>query len=84
MNFDTYTKSVLTVIAMALVVIVIQNSVNSSHAQLEKVTKVQICDALFSTKCLSLEEITGSYLLGKELVSTKTYGLPVAVVSKFN
>src|SRR5215468_4761020 len=42
---DRYTKAVLTVIAAALVAIVVQNSINSSAAQGPNVPKVQVCDA---------------------------------------
>jgi hypothetical protein len=42
---DRYTKAVLTVIAAALVTIVVQNSISSSAAQSSTVPKVQVCDA---------------------------------------
>jgi hypothetical protein len=40
---DRYTKAVLTVIAVALVSIVVQNSISSSVAQ-SQIQRVQICD----------------------------------------
>ena len=41
---DRYTKSILTVIAGALVVLVMQNTTFSATAQLAGPQKVQICD----------------------------------------
>jgi len=41
---DRYTKAVLTVIAAALVAIVVQNCISSSAAQTASVPKVQVCD----------------------------------------
>ena len=41
---DRYTKTVLTVIAGALVAIVAQNAINATHAQTDEIRKVAICD----------------------------------------
>jgi hypothetical protein len=48
---DRYTKTVLTIIAAALVVIVIQNIGGSLSAATNGIQKVQICDA---DNCASL------------------------------
>jgi hypothetical protein len=42
---DRYTKTVLTVIAAALVTIAGQNSISSSAAQSSSIPRVQVCDA---------------------------------------
>jgi hypothetical protein len=65
---DRYTKVVLTVIAAALVLLVIQSAVASSKAQfnrLNEVLKVQICDAVEGTlrpaeRCASLVPASGN------------------------
>ena len=44
MPTDRYTKTVLTVIAGALVAIVAQNAINVSHAQNDEIRRVAICD----------------------------------------
>ena len=44
MRSDFYTKAVLTVIAAALVALVIQNGIRTSKAQPDQLTKIQICD----------------------------------------
>ena len=41
---DRYTKTVLTVIAGALVAIVAQNAIKASHAQSDEIHRVAICD----------------------------------------
>ena len=43
MKIDLYTKSVLTIIAISLVLLVAQNAVNSVRAATD-ITKVQVCD----------------------------------------
>jgi hypothetical protein len=43
MKIDLYTKSVLTIIALSLVLLVAQNAVNSVRAATD-ITRVQICD----------------------------------------
>ena len=48
---DRYTKTILTIIALALIVIVIQNTIRPSAAQFGGLQKVQICDA---TDCASV------------------------------
>lgn len=69
---DRYTKAVLTVIAIALVVIAVQNMVHSSAAQLSNagIQKVQICDP---TDCASVTPHT-IFFRGQTI---KTYGLLV-------
>jgi hypothetical protein len=42
---DRYTKAVLTVIAAALVALVVQNSIRSAGAQTSNIPRVQVCDA---------------------------------------
>ncbi len=49
---DRYTKSILTVVAGALVVLVMQNTTFSATAQLAGPQKVQICDL---SNCANLE-----------------------------
>jgi hypothetical protein len=44
MKIDLYTKSVLTIMALSLVLLVAQNSVNSVRAATD-MAKVQICDS---------------------------------------
>jgi hypothetical protein len=44
MSTDRYTKTVLTVIAAALVAIVAQNAIKTSQAQGDQVQKVAICN----------------------------------------
>ena len=41
---DRYTKTVLTVIAGALVAIVAQNAIKASHAQSDEIHRVAICN----------------------------------------
>jgi hypothetical protein len=48
---DHYTKTVLSIIAAALLVLVAQNAVQPSRAQLSTPQKVQICDPV---NCASL------------------------------
>jgi hypothetical protein len=48
---DRYTKTVLSIIAAALLALVAQNAIHSSRAQLREPQKVQICDHV---KCASL------------------------------
>jgi hypothetical protein len=43
MKSDLYTKSVLTIIAISLVLLVVQNAVNSVRAA-PGISKVEICD----------------------------------------
>jgi len=70
MSFDAYTKGVVTVIAGALCVLVVQNAIQQSKAENAQLQKVQICD---DQHCLSLSPIrkyssANGYFL--------TYGLP--------
>ena len=50
MKTDLYTKSVLTIIAMSLVVIAIQNTAPVAYASNSKLQKVVICDP-FQDRC---------------------------------
>ncbi len=50
MKIDIYTKGVLTVIAAALVAIVVQNGVSTATAQ-SGITKVTICHPLVTSWC---------------------------------
>lgn len=52
---DRYTKSVLTVIAAALVVIAAQSFTQPSTAQTNAIQKVQICDSI--GRCAKLRAI---------------------------
>lgn len=51
MQIDLYTKGVLTVIAGALVAIIVQNGVSTATAQSDRITKVAICDVQFTSNC---------------------------------
>lgn len=53
MKIDIYTKGVLTVIAAALVAIVVQNGVSTATAQ-SGITKVAVCDRLSSITCIDI------------------------------
>ena len=50
---DRYTKAVLTVIAAALVGLLVQNAIKRSVAA-DEITKVEICD---SDRCLQLDNV---------------------------
>ena len=50
---DRYTKTVLSIIAAALIALVAQNAIHPSRAQLSTPQKVQICDPL-GENCASL------------------------------
>jgi len=67
MIVDRYTKSVLTAITLALMIIAVQNAIGPSVAQ-QGQQKVQLCDDL--AHCLQLAA-TGS---------GDRYGVPVVVV----
>jgi len=54
---DRYTKIALTVIAAALVALVIQTTNQQARAQLDTPQKIQICDSL-GVHCLGLSEKT--------------------------
>jgi hypothetical protein len=68
---DHYTKVVLTVIAGALLALVVQNAVRTASAQGGEIQKVQICD---SQNCADLSPITRVSSRGFET----TWGLKVA------
>jgi hypothetical protein len=57
MPADRYTKTVLTVIAGALVAIVAQNTIKASHAQ-DGVQRVAICD-LRAIACANVVDVAG-------------------------
>lgn len=60
---DRYTKTVLTVIAAALVLLAIQGAVGQSRAQfnrLDEVLKVQICENGIRVECASLLPTSGT------------------------
>lgn len=54
MQPDLYTKSVLTVIAAALVALTVQHAVGPSLAQADQVQKVAICSPTDPNTCASL------------------------------
>jgi hypothetical protein len=56
---DAYTKSVLTIIAGALVVIAVQNAIPEANAQRERPMQVTICDPR-GTECAGLPIFRGS------------------------
>ena len=58
---DRYTKGVLTVIAAALVGLLVQSAIGPSNAQNKGVSKVQICDA-FET-CAGFKLVGGRSVL---------------------
>ena len=61
---DTYTKTALTIIAISLAVIALQNSgVLPVHAQATLVTKIQICGLPLSGKGIDCAGVDGSALL---------------------
>jgi hypothetical protein len=83
---DRYTKAVLTIIAAALSILVMQNFVRQSWAQLD-IQKVQICDGTMSFKCLSINEITHTFPVPTDKpysipTTYKTYALPVELDNK--
>ncbi len=51
MKSDLYTKFVLTVIALSLSAIAIQNTIPSAFAQSGGIQKVVICDARYPSFC---------------------------------
>jgi hypothetical protein len=53
MKADLYTKAVLTVIAVALVVIAAEKTITNAYAQ-NRPTKVVICDA-YGSKCAGID-----------------------------
>jgi hypothetical protein len=66
MSFDAYTKGILTIIAIALCALAIENAIPKSRAQDNSVQKVQICDD--ANHCLRLDPIrnrspVGGYFL---------------------
>ena len=71
---DAYTKTVLTVIAAALVTIAAQNALRPAVAQPDQLQKVQICD---HTSCTQLRP-TGKFTPGKGFV--ENWGLTVVPV----
>ena len=59
MPTDRYTKTALTIIAGALLAIVTQNAINSSHAQTQQITKVAICDIRDPNSCAFVTDVAG-------------------------
>lgn len=56
-----YTNAVLTVIAAALVALVVENAVSQARAQsTTAITRVLICDAQNTSKCASVGSVTTS------------------------
>ena len=71
MPVDAYTKSALTVIAVALCALVMQNVTMQSKAQDGPLQKVQICD---DHDCLRLSPIRKHSSVGGYFL---TFGLPI-------
>lgn len=73
---DLYTKGVLTLIALALMAIAIENCFDRSHAGPLDPNQVEICGGAFGgATCVSLEPIEET-VLGRTI---KTYALPVVI-----
>ena len=68
---DRYTKIVLTVIAAALVGLVVQNTIGPLHAQ-NDVRRVFICDARNVNQCATLANLGTEY--------SPRYGLSVLAI----
>ncbi|MFL9826859.1 hypothetical protein [Rhodoplanes sp. SY1] len=66
---DAYTRSVLTVIAAALVGIAVQHAVGNVWAQSDRLQRVVVCSAHDTRECLSLVPI--GYPSGSD-----RYGIP--------
>jgi hypothetical protein len=66
MKPDLYTKVILTVIALALVVIASEKIITDAHAQ-NRPTKVVICDS-YGSKCAGID---GSYENGSLYIRSK-------------
>lgn len=56
MKTDLYTKFVLTVIALALSAIAMQNTIPSAFAQSGGIQKVVICDTSYSPVCARVND----------------------------
>ena len=54
MKSDSYTKVVLTVIALSLATIALQHALPSAFAQSGGIQKIAICDAVFSASCVGV------------------------------
>ena len=65
MPTDRYTKTVLTIIAGALVAIVAQNGIRASKAQGDQVQKVAICDlhAGGAVGCANVHKVADAFAL---------------------
>jgi hypothetical protein len=72
MSFDRYTKVILTIIAIALCALVIENAIPKSRAQGNPLQKVQICD--LSDRCLGLSLIRKRSPVGDYF---GTFALPI-------
>lgn len=62
MHTDRYTKTVLTIIAAALVAIVAQNGIKASKAQSDEIQRVAICE-LRGAECANLYRVGDKYAL---------------------
>jgi hypothetical protein len=58
---DLYTKTVLSIIAAALLALVVQNAIHPSQAQSSQPQKVQICG---TQHCADLVLVSGAWGLG--------------------
>ena len=72
---DLYAKAVLTVIAGALCLLVVQNAIPASRAQADGIQKVQICD---DHSCLRLSPLRRQASMGDRFLS---FALPIFVES---
>ena len=62
MPTDRYTKTLLTVIAAALVAIAAQNAMSASHAQVS-ITRVALCDPVNINTCAAVFDVADSQAL---------------------
>jgi hypothetical protein len=62
MSTDRYTKTVLTIIAGALVAIVAQNGIKASKAQSDQVQRVAVCE-LRGAECASIHHVGDAWAL---------------------
>jgi hypothetical protein len=67
-----FTNAILTVIAVALVALVVENAIPLAHAQQPIIGKVVICDAMDSSKCASLRSFSSpsGYSIYYSLITT--------------
>jgi len=79
MPTDRYTKTVLTIIAGALVAILVQNGVKTSQAQ-QPVQKVAICDSTDPSKCVDF--VTWTVSQGVSHIGLYVVNVPYTPQSK--